>query len=72
MSPMPFRIAPRVFAALALVPLLAACAGMPSSRGTPDHAIAGARTMFSAERDTVHRDGDDLLTAGLGLSLIHI
>ncbi len=68
MSPMSFRIAPRVFAALALVPLLAACAGTPSSRGTPDHAIAGARTMFSAERDTVHRDGDDLLTAGLGLA----
>lgn len=68
MSPMPFRIAPRVFAALALVPLLVACAGTPSSRGTPDHALAGARTMFSAERDTVHRDGDDLLTAGLGLA----
>lgn len=68
MSPMSFRIAPRLFAALALVPLLAACAGTPSSRGTPDHAIAGARTMFSAERQTLHRDGDDLLTAGLGLA----
>ena len=51
-----------------LVPLLAACAGAPA-RGSAAHAsLAGASTMFTAERDTLHRDGDDLLTAGLGLA----
>ena len=49
---------PALVPALALV--LSACASVPS---TP-----GATRMFVETRETVHRAGDDLLTAGLGLS----
>jgi hydroxybutyrate-dimer hydrolase len=40
---------------------LAACAGGPSPKATTQAA------MFTFERSSIHRDGDDLLTAGLGL-----
>ena len=40
---------------------LASCASRPAS------GPAGA-SMFSNERSSVHRDGDDLLTGGLGLA----
>jgi hydroxybutyrate-dimer hydrolase len=49
----------------ALVLSVAACASSPRSSG---RAKDGKSTMFSAERATTHRDGDDLLTAGLGLA----
>ncbi|MCR6662140.1 MAG: D-(-)-3-hydroxybutyrate oligomer hydrolase [Luteimonas sp.] len=39
---------------------LAACASGPSSK-------AAQASVFTSERNSVHRDGDDLLTAGLGL-----
>ncbi|RZA19439.1 MAG: hydrogenase [Lysobacteraceae bacterium] len=40
--------------------LVSACAGMPASPGNP--------SMFSQQRSTEHRDGDDLLTGGQGLA----
>jgi hydroxybutyrate-dimer hydrolase len=67
-----FRAALRVSAPMALIALtmaLAACAGGPRSA---EDATTGTRVqpsmMFSADRATTHRDGDDLLTAGLGLA----
>jgi hydroxybutyrate-dimer hydrolase len=47
-----------VFAAA--VALLAGCASTPASREAP--------SMFTEQRATDHRDGDDLLTGGLGLA----
>jgi len=47
-------------ACAAAIALLTACAGMPAS--------SGKSSMFSEQRATEHRDGDDLLTAGLGLA----
>ena len=44
----------------AVVALLAGCAGVPATSGNP--------SMFSQQRTTDHRDGDDLLTGGLGLA----
>jgi hydroxybutyrate-dimer hydrolase len=48
-------------ATAALVLSLAACAAMSSHHATEP-------TMFNSQRVTAHRDGDDLLTAGLGLA----
>ena len=57
---------PLCLATLALA--LSACAGTPS-RGPSAAATTGTdATMFSAQRSSLHRDGDDLLTAGLGLT----
>jgi hydroxybutyrate-dimer hydrolase len=52
--------------ALGLVVLASACA----SRGPVEKATTstGAAMMFEPLRMTTHRDGDDLLTAGLGLA----
>ncbi|MCD9029197.1 D-(-)-3-hydroxybutyrate oligomer hydrolase [Luteimonas sp. BDR2-5] len=46
---------------------LAACAGSPS-RDAAGASTRSATTVFTAQRSTEHRDGDDLLTAGLGLA----
>lgn len=60
--PSPF---PSAFAIVALcMTTLAACAATPSRRAVS----AQESTMFRERRVTLHRDGDDLLTAGLGLS----
>ena len=56
---------PLCLATLALS--LAACAGS-ATRGDPASIRGDAATMFTAQRTSLHRDGDDLLTAGLGLS----
>ena len=45
---------------IAAIALLAGCAGLPASKGTS--------SMFSQLRSTDHRDGDDLLSGGLGLA----
>jgi hydroxybutyrate-dimer hydrolase len=50
---------------LALVLSMAACATGPRTSGDVKNRES---TMFSAERATTHRDGDDLLTAGLGIA----
>lgn len=58
----------RMFRPLCLATLaiaLSACAGTPS-RDMSASTSGDAATMFSAQRTSVHRDGDDLLTAGLG------
>ena len=47
-------------AALAAALLCAGCVSGPRQAATE-------ATMFEHERATTHRDGDDLLTAGLGL-----
>lgn len=64
-----FRSALRLSALTALITAVAACASGPR---TPEDAKTGTRVresmMFSADRATTHRDGDDLLTAGLGLA----
>ncbi|TZF89340.1 hypothetical protein, partial [Cognatilysobacter lacus] len=53
----PFRyLAPLLCAATTL---LAGCASVPGVRPMEE---------FSVQRVTAHRDGDDLLTAGLGLT----
>jgi hydroxybutyrate-dimer hydrolase len=59
------RIAFRLSVALALALSLAACVSAPR---TPGRANDPESTMFSAQRTTTHRDGDDLLTAGLGIA----
>ena len=51
--------------AFAFALTLAACATGPRN---PGDAKDREPIMFSAERATTHRDGDDLLTAGLGLA----
>ncbi|MFT4179186.1 MAG: 3-hydroxybutyrate oligomer hydrolase family protein [Thermomonas sp.] len=51
---------PRHYACAVAIVLLAACASTPSSNREA--------SMFSQQRATDHRDGDDLLTAGLGLA----
>ena len=56
---------PLCLATLALS--LAACAGS-ATRGDPASIRGDDATMFTAQRTSLHRDGDDLLTAGLGLS----
>jgi hydroxybutyrate-dimer hydrolase len=63
--------APRV-STLALLTLLAACdrapppAPAPTAKAAPPR-VAETTAMFTAQRSSVHRDGDDLLSAGLGL-----
>ncbi|GMV29946.1 MAG: hypothetical protein AMXMBFR59_20710 [Rhodanobacteraceae bacterium] len=57
---------------LALLTLLAACDRAPPATPPAPTAKAAPRVaetpaMFSAQRSSVHRDGDDLLSAGLGL-----
>lgn len=64
------RSAARPVVALALALGLAACASAPV---TPSMSAASSMTerdapAFRAQRTTSHRDGDDLLTAGLGLA----
>lgn len=56
---------PLGLATLALA--LTACAGAPT-RGEPATTRGDDATMFTAQRATLHRDGDDLLSAGLGLA----
>ncbi|TXH69099.1 MAG: hydrogenase [Lysobacteraceae bacterium] len=52
---------------LALVAALTSCvAGARREEGV-QKTVSGEPAMFRAERVTVHREGDDLLTAGLGL-----
>ncbi len=55
------RLARHAIAALALAVSLAACSSPGGMHG------AMADTDFQHARSTLHRDGDDLLTAGLGL-----
>ena len=50
----------RLCACIAAIAFLSACAGLP--------AASGKSPMFNQQRMTEHRDGDDLLTAGLGLA----
>ncbi len=50
----------RMLCAGAALAGLAACVGGPSTK-------AAQASVFTSERNSVHRDGDDLLTAGLGL-----
>ncbi len=58
--------------ALALLTLLAACdhapppPAAPIAKAVPPRA-AETTAMFTAQRTSEHRDGDDLLSAGLGL-----
>ena len=54
------RIPARAATAISLALLLGACAG------GPQHSATEA-PMFTSERSSEHRGGDDLLTAGLGL-----
>lgn len=61
----------RPVVALALALGLAACASAP--RSTPSKSATPSMTQrdvsaFRAQRATTHRDGDDLLSAGLGLA----
>lgn len=58
-------IRPLCLATLALS--LAACAGT-ATRADPASMRGDHATMFTAQRTSLHREGDDLLTAGLGLS----
>ena len=59
----------RIVALLSMCVALAGCAHAPgTSSARAPRADALESPMFSAERVTVHRDGDDLLTAGLGLN----
>src|SRR3546814_8662297 len=51
--------------ALSLALLLGACASGPQRSATE-------APMFTSERSSDHRDGDDLLTAGLGLDGLQI
>lgn len=56
---------------LALLTLLAACGrapapAAPTAKAAPPRA-AETTAMFTAQRTSEHRDGDDLLSAGLGL-----
>ncbi len=46
---------------------LVACAGAPARESTAA-STRSASTVFTAQRSTEHRDGDDLLTGGLGLA----
>ncbi|WP_243713350.1 D-(-)-3-hydroxybutyrate oligomer hydrolase [Luteimonas terrae] len=58
-------IRPLCLATLALS--LAACAGT-ATRADPASMRGDHATMFTAQRTSLHREGDDLLTAGLGLA----
>lgn len=61
------RLSVQALVALLLAGLLAACAHAPAG-GAQARIVPPESSMFSAERATAHRDGDDLLTAGLGLA----
>ena len=51
------------------LPLLAACAGSNPAISTPEAASPAKPHVLASEiRETTHRDGDDLLTAGLGMA----
>lgn len=58
--------------ALCMVATLTACAATPTDRSGDHNArratSAQESNMFRERRVTLHREGDDLLTAGLGLS----
>ncbi len=54
--------------ALGLALATTACATRPAGGPGTRPATSEDPTMFTAERITEHRDGDDLLTAGLGLA----
>lgn len=68
--------------ALMLLTLLAGCdrtppaaptaAAPPTARPAPAAAAAETTAMFTAQRVTEHRDGDDLLSAGLGLDGLRV
>src|SRR6478735_12473310 len=68
--------------ALMLLTLLAGCdrtppaapttVAPPTARPAPAAAAAETTAMFTAQRVTEHRDGDDLLSAGLGLDGLRV
>src|SRR5690606_14276155 len=67
-NPHPDRPAPRLrLLATAAALALAGLAGCASTTSAPDQGMQTEAVMFEHMRSSQHRDGDDLLTAGLGL-----